>query len=219
MNERVTCAVCGKPLRECWCFTDLPADHKADPAPSVPPSVAEFRLAGGMANNPELEALLKKAAGHVMTPREKIAQRASWLRGTLGMMKSGENLTREELEARVIAADPAYALLKELEAKEAEIARLSKQGVADEVSAVLEAYCRLVEPRPLSEYHEEMGDVLWWKFPLSEAPYCGSPLDLGYSVEFEIRTNYNTETVSKSFGGWPGYHTHWTPLPKVKTPC
>lgn len=44
--------------------------------------------------------------------------------------------------------------------------------------------------RPASEYHEDMGDVLWWKFPVEEPPYCGSPLDVN----------------------WPGYHTHFTPL-------
>lgn len=27
------------------------------------------------------------------------------------------------------------------------------------------------------KWHEEMGDVLWWEFPIREAPYCGTPLD------------------------------------------
>lgn len=42
--------------------------------------------------------------------------------------------------------------------------------------------------RPLSDWHEEDGPVLWWKFPIEEQPYVGSPL----------------------FTTWPGYHTHWT---------
>jgi hypothetical protein len=42
--------------------------------------------------------------------------------------------------------------------------------------------------QPLDQWHEAEGDVLWWKFPVSEPPYVGSPLDTG----------------------WPGYHTHWT---------
>jgi hypothetical protein len=46
------------------------------------------------------------------------------------------------------------------------------------------------QARPLSEWHEDKGNVLWWKFPIEEPPYCGSPLDTD----------------------WPGYHTHWTPL-------
>jgi hypothetical protein len=46
------------------------------------------------------------------------------------------------------------------------------------------------QARPLAEYHEDQGVVLWWKFPVDEPPYMGTPLD------YE----------------WPGYHTHWTPL-------
>lgn len=46
------------------------------------------------------------------------------------------------------------------------------------------------EARPLKEWHEDIGDVLWWKFPIEEPPYVGSPLDLN----------------------WPSYHTHWTPI-------
>lgn len=45
--------------------------------------------------------------------------------------------------------------------------------------------------RPLSDWHEDMRDVLWWKFPVNEAPWCGTPYD----------------------SDWPDYHTHWTPLP------
>lgn len=57
-------------------------------------------------------------------------------------------------------------------------------------------------PRPLEEWGEDYGDVLWWKFPIEEPPYVGSPLD----------------------ENWPNYHTHWTPLvvpepPKEEQPC
>lgn len=41
---------------------------------------------------------------------------------------------------------------------------------------------------PLDEWHEDEGAKLWWKFPITEPPYCGTPLDTD----------------------WPGYHTHWT---------
>ncbi len=44
--------------------------------------------------------------------------------------------------------------------------------------------------RPIDEWHEDYGDVLWWIFPIAEPPYCGSPLA----------------------SDWPEYHTHWTPL-------
>lgn len=46
------------------------------------------------------------------------------------------------------------------------------------------------KPRPLEDWGEDYGDVLWWKFPIVEPPYIGSPLD----------------------ADWPGYHTHWTPF-------
>lgn len=46
------------------------------------------------------------------------------------------------------------------------------------------------QARPLSDWNEEDGPVLWWRFPVEEPPYCGSPL----------------------YDEWPGYHTHWTPL-------
>jgi len=67
--------------------------------------------------------------------------------------------------------------------------------------------------RPLSEYHEEMGPVLWWTFPITEPPYVGSPLDAGTPVEITIRDSVRNYTYTQHFGGWPGYHTHWTPLP------
>ena len=50
--------------------------------------------------------------------------------------------------------------------------------------------------RPLEEWHEDYGDVLWWKFPIEEPPYVGSPLDMA----------------------WPGYHTHWTLIPMPQPP-
>ena len=46
------------------------------------------------------------------------------------------------------------------------------------------------EPRPLDDWGEDYGDALWWKFPIEEPPYVGSPLDVN----------------------WPDYHTHWTPI-------
>lgn len=44
--------------------------------------------------------------------------------------------------------------------------------------------------RPLASWHEDLGDQLWWMFPIVEPPYCGSPL----------------------CNDWPGYHTHFSPI-------
>jgi hypothetical protein len=45
--------------------------------------------------------------------------------------------------------------------------------------------------RPIDDWSEEDGAVLWWKLPLSEPPYSGTPLD----------------------DDFPDYVTHWTPTP------
>lgn len=48
--------------------------------------------------------------------------------------------------------------------------------------------------RPESEWHEDVGPVLWWSLPIGEPPYSGTPLD----------------------SDWPGYHTHWTRIPSIR---
>lgn len=51
--------------------------------------------------------------------------------------------------------------------------------------------------RPLSDWHEDLGPVIWWRFCRDERPdeasWIGTPLD----------------------DDWPGYHTHWTPHPPI----
>lgn len=34
-----------------------------------------------------------------------------------------------------------------------------------------------VEAIPADQWHEDDGAVLWWRLPVDEAPYCGTPLD------------------------------------------
>ena len=77
----------------------------------------------------------------------------------------------------------------------------------------------MTKPRPLDEWCEEDGDVLWWKFPIEEAPYVGSPLDLGRTVGLQI-LGASEPFLQTQFmvGGWPGYHTHWTPIERPATP-
>lgn len=79
-------------------------------------------------------------------------------------------------------------------------------------------------PRPISEWHEDIGPVLWWKFPIEEPPYVGTPLDLGQEVLLQasvpLDQTPNTQTFAGTFmvGGFPGYHTHWTPIPIPQLP-
>lgn len=74
------------------------------------------------------------------------------------------------------------------------------------------------KPRPLAEWTEDDGDVLWWRFPITEAPYVGSPLDEGRSCQIQLRLIGEKHTHHVSIGGWPGYHTHWTPIPMPHPP-
>ena len=43
------------------------------------------------------------------------------------------------------------------------------------------------------EWREDYGFVVWWKFPVCEPSWIGTPND----------------------DDWPGYHTHWTPHPEI----
>lgn len=72
----------------------------------------------------------------------------------------------------------------------------------------------VVEARPLDEWHEDFGSVVWWTLDqtgrwLGEPAYIGTPLDLGRTILVTVDGQEMTCTV----GGWPDYHTHWTPHP------
>ncbi|WP_136617015.1 MULTISPECIES: hypothetical protein [Mesorhizobium] len=72
--------------------------------------------------------------------------------------------------------------------------------------------------RPADEWSEEDGPVLWWRFPIAEAPYVGSPLDCGQTVEVELRAHGVEKLMRANVGGWPGYHTHWQAIAEPLTP-
>lgn len=112
--------------------------------------------------------------------------------------------------------------------------------IADQLLEILNGS----EPRPIWEYHEDMGPVLWWwwikpeHYPedghyipghwAGEPPYVGTPNDMGFTVEFEVdmrmltdadpQGKESTYTISRMVGGWPGYHTHFTLIPMPKVP-
>lgn len=54
---------------------------------------------------------------------------------------------------------------------------------------------KYVLARPIEEWHEDIGDCLWWRFPIEEPPYCGSPLDHDWA-EY----------------GYDNYYTHFTEI-------
>lgn len=80
----------------------------------------------------------------------------------------------------------------------------------------------LHRPRPFCDWHEDRGDVLWWRIPISEAPYVGCPLDLGRTVNIEIYIGREQHDAAPFMtGGWPFTeedepHLWWTPLPDAE---
>lgn len=83
----------------------------------------------------------------------------------------------------------------------------------------------VLTPRPHHEWTEEDGDVLWWLWPIEQAPWVGTPLDLGYTVEVETylttsQAGREAMEISQrtSVGGWPFleedlHRVFWTRLP------
>ena len=51
--------------------------------------------------------------------------------------------------------------------------------------------------RPFADWHEDIGPVLWWAFPIEEPPYVGTPLDAWFV---------------------DGKYTHWTYIPEPVEP-
>jgi len=105
---------------------------------------------------------------------------------------------------------------KRAELQNLPLARIYEDLSKAALTAALAAMWRL---RPAAEWRQDMGDVLWWKLPITEAPYVGSPIDLGVTVEAhtKLMTQVNQSEAPAiarfNVGGWPGYHTHFMPLP------
>lgn len=66
----------------------------------------------------------------------------------------------------------------------------------DDLLVTLEGCIAPATARPLADWHEDQGPVLWWRFPIEEPPYCGTPLDSEWTDGFY--THY-TELVMPGF--------------------
>jgi hypothetical protein len=53
--------------------------------------------------------------------------------------------------------------------------------------------------KPLADWNDEIGPVLWWRFPIQEPPWVGTPLDSDWPIEDD--------------GDEVPYYTHWMPIP------
>jgi len=91
---------------------------------------------------------------------------------------------------------PAYELAEEIadDAQLVDCQWWDPQFGCDSLQFVVDNARKALAPEvaiPGERYHEDDGPVLWWRFPVVEPPYSGTPDD----------------------SDWPGYHTHYTPLP------
>lgn len=99
----------------------------------------------------------------------------------------------------------------------------------DDISMLARQFLRADEvrnPCPFCDWREDRGDVLWWRIPISEAPYVGSPLDLGDTWSLHVYDGAGREVGSRedhriTVGAWPfdesdERHLWWTPLPDAK---
>lgn len=67
--------------------------------------------------------------------------------------------------------------------------------------------------RPLSEWQEDDGDVLWYRVPICEPPFVSSPLQSDWLVE---TANGRCIKVEDSEEDEPrAWATHWCHLPRV----
>lgn len=81
--------------------------------------------------------------------------------------------------------------MNDLERKQSQLIynlRFEKVTLEDENRILRRELKDVIEATPIEEWHEDDGDCLWWKFPVEEPPYCGTPFD----------------------ENWPDYHTHFT---------
>ena len=75
--------------------------------------------------------------------------------------------------------------------RESKAAHKERQAQIGNLYDAISIIHSMLVARPLELWNDDDGVVLWWVFPIQEPPYVGSPLD----------------------SEWPGYCTHWTPLP------
>jgi len=58
------------------------------------------------------------------------------------------------------------------------------EAIVRAVIAAWSAAQPYLEARPYNEWHEDIGNVLWWRFPIEEPPYAGTPLDDAWTDKY-----------------------------------
>lgn len=106
--------------------------------------------------------------------------------------------TNEDVVALVNATAWRHAIEEAL-GLEPDAANHTPEWALDVVRGARELGNRGPQPpraRRREDYQEVDGEVLWWRFPIAEPPYCGSPLN----------------------DDFPDHVTHWTPLALPEEP-
>jgi hypothetical protein len=109
----------------------------------------------------------------------------------------------DEMETVEYDADPPKRVLALMETLRAALAAQPEPPLTQFEAELIESVGDMMANRsvpsraqpapaavPLDEWHEDDGDMLWWRFPVEEPPWCGTPTQ----------------------SDWPGYHTHFTPI-------
>ena len=66
--------------------------------------------------------------------------------------------------------------------------------------------------RPLSDWHEDDGDVLWYRVPIHEPPFVSSPLSSDWLIETSDGRCVEVDDEEEDHKPWA---THWCRLPRV----
>lgn len=191
MAETTThsCDVCGKSGLERWAFVEVTNSHFGRDAFIWPPSdqkavqccsvdcvrKAAAKLAGAPFTAEQLRSLAEQRQPDI----------ASELGAAQGRIRG--------LEAQ-LAAKPGPAADHVVTRRE--LGDLLREALADRrrIEASEDRLHGIEHPRPRDDWHEDDGPVLWWKLPVSEPPYAGTPLD----------------------DDFPEYVTHWTRCPELR---
>lgn len=82
-----------------------------------------------------------------------------------------------------------------------------------------------VKLRPIGDYHEDYGQVLWYRLPICEPPFVSCPNSSDWLLETVDGACVSADSVglgrvrlipeNEIRGPWA---THWVPLPDVEEP-
>lgn len=75
--------------------------------------------------------------------------------------------------------------------KESEVDILQQQ-----LHQVKETLRKHTELHLASEWHEDMGDCIWWRMPIEEPPHCGNPLDSEWTEDYYTHFTMLVEPIT-----------------------